>query len=123
MCIYLLQVCSRLNCLGGMKVLIGGVVQVPSGPSMCLTIAEYLANLISRHKYKSILPILALTCSTTELSADLPVTLSSFGVVPTTFVSLTRLPHNERDAQGICQTAGQRFGPPFFDSLFSDFSS
>ena len=108
---------------GGMKVLMEGVVQVPSGQSMCLTIAVYLANLISRHKYMSILPILALTCSTTELSVDLLVILSSFGVVPTTFVSLTRLPQNEQDPLGIWPIAGQRFGPPFFDSLLSDLSS
>ena len=90
---------------------------------MCLTIAVYLADLISRHKYMSILPVLALTCSTTELSADRLVILSSFGVVPTTFVPLRRLPHNERDPQGICPIAGQRFGPAFFDSLLSDLSS
>ena len=106
-----------------MKVLIEGVIQVPSGQSMCLTIAVYLANLISQHKYMSALSIISLTCSTTELSADLLVILSSFGVVPTTFVSLTRLPHNELDPQGICPIAGQRFGPPFFDSLLSDISS
>ena len=76
------QVCSRLNCLSGVKVLIEGVVKVETGQSVALTIAVFLANLMSGHRYMSSLPLLALTCSTNELSADLLILLSSFGVIP-----------------------------------------
>ena len=65
------------------------------------------------------LPLLALTCSTTEFSADLLVILSSFAVLPITFIPLTKLPHQNRDPQGMCAPAGQKFGPPFFDAFLS----
>ena len=106
-----------------MKVLIEGVIQVPPGQSLCLTIAGYLANLMSGHKNLSILPLLALTCTTTELSADLLVILSTFGLLPTTFVSLPSSPHNDEEPQRTCSIAGQRSGPPFFGSLLEDLSS
>ena len=81
--------CSLLNCLSGMKVFIEVIVKVEIGQPLVLAIAVYLANLISGHSYVSKLPLLALTCSTTELSANLFVVLLSFGVVPVTFVPLT----------------------------------
>ena len=79
----------------------------------------FLANLISGHAYMTKLPLLALTCSTTEFSADLLVILSSFSDLPITFVPLTKLPHHNRDPQGLCPLAGQKFGPPVFDALLS----
>ena len=103
--------------------LIEGVVKVETGQSVALTIAVFLANLMSGHRYMPNLPLLALTCSTNELSADLLVLLSSFGVIPVTFVALTRLPHHSKDPQGLCPIAGQKFGPPFFDVLLSDLSA
>ncbi len=103
--------------------LIEGVVKVETGQPVALTIAVFLANLMSGHHYMSKLPLLALTCSTNELSADLLILLSSFGMAPVTFVALTRLPHHNRDPQGLCPIAGQKFGPPFFDVLLSDLSA
>ncbi len=106
-----------------MKVLIEGVVKVDVSQPLVLSIAVFLANLISGHAYMNRLPLLALTCSTTEFSADLLIILSSFGVVPITFIPLMKLPHYDRDPQGLCPLAGQKFGPPFFDSLLSTTSA
>ena len=94
-------------------------MKVDVGKPLVLSIAVFLANLTSRPAYMNRLPLLALTCSTTEFSADLLVILSSFGVVPITFIPLMNLPHYGRDPQGLCPLAGQKFGPPFFDSLLS----
>ncbi len=106
-----------------MKVLIEGVVKVDASQPLVLSIAVFLANLISGLAYMNRLPLLALTCSTTEFSADLLIILSSFGVVPITFIPLMKLPHFDRDPQGLCPLAGQKFGPPFFDSLLSTTSA
>ncbi len=115
--------CSRLVCLSGVKVLIEGVVTVEVGQPLVLSIAVFLANLISGHRYMPKLPLLALTCSTTELSADLLIILSCFDVLCVDFVSLPKLPHHGRDPQGVRPVAGQKFGPPFFDVLLSDVSA
>ncbi len=99
------------------------MVKVEVNQSVALAIAVFLANLVTNHRYMSKLPLLALTCSTNELSADFLIILSGFGVVPVTFVALSQLPHHSREPQGLCPIAGQKFGPPFFDVLLSNLSA
>ena len=114
------QVCSRLNCVSGVKVLIEGVIQVPSGYSVCLYLATYIANLLQTHPFMRTLPLISFTCSTPSYSADILVILSSFGVLPVTFIALPKLPHMDLEPRGMLPPAGQKFGPSFFDLLLAD---
>ena len=66
------------------------------------------------------LPLISFTCSTPSYSADILVILSSFGVLPVTFIALPKLPHMDLEPQGMLPIAGQKFGPSFFDLLLAD---
>ncbi len=109
--------------MSGVKVLIEGVVQVPSGFSVCLYLATYLSGLMRSHPFMRSIPMISLTCSTPAYSTDILIILSSFAIVPVSFVSLPKLPHLTIELQGLLPVTGQKFGPSFFDLLLADCSS
>ncbi len=109
--------------MSGAKVLIEGVVQVPSGFSVCLYLATYLSGLMRSHPFMRSTPMISLTCSTPAYSTDILIILSSFGIIPVSFVPLPKLPHLTIEPQGLLPTAGHKSGPSFFDLLSADCSS
>ena len=108
--------------MSGVKVLIEDVVQVPSGFSVCLYLATYLSGLLRSHPFMRSTPKISLTCSTPAYSTDILIILSSFGIIPVSFVRLPKLPHLTLEPQGLLPIAGQKFGPSSFDLLLADWS-